>query len=150
MSDTPSNLSLASLQITIDTTEADQNIIMLWIGVTGTYQWHVHLQLFLFLYNSFEAKKSKLCSAHRHLHLYRLIIFRKSLFSPFSGLPPFLNSPWMLNKRYLLKIINLYQQMWWNIEDSNEMFPDNFHIHLPLIQQLTRSLQFSVHPRYIQ
>ena len=49
MSDTPSNLSLASLQITIDTTEADQNIIMLWIGVTGTYQWHVHLQLFLFL-----------------------------------------------------------------------------------------------------
>ena len=54
-------------------------------------------------------------------------------------------------KRDFLKNFNLYQQIWWNIEDSNEMlFPNNFHSHQPLIQQLTRSLQFYVHPRYIR
>ena len=51
-------------------------------------------------------------------------------------------------KRDFLKNFNLYQQISWNIVDSSEMFPYCFH--QPLSQQLTRSLQFSVHPRYIQ
>ena len=56
----------------------------------------------------------------------------------------------MLNTRDPLKIINLYQQICQNIEDSSDMFLGNFHIHQQLSQQLTRSLQISVHPKYIQ